>query len=299
VTRRDETLGGLLVGFASILFGSVVIFGRYALAEGVGVPSMLAVRFGVGAAILAVALVLTRRPLVAAAGERGGLAILAVCGYAVEASFFFAAVRHGTAAAVTLLFFTYPVFVTLATWVLGRGAPAGMTILALTCAVAGSAVVVGFGAGLVIEPIGAALAVAAALTYTGYLIGADIVLKRTPPMTSAMWVSGGASLGLIAYAGAVGEWVLPSTWDAWWPLLGMGVATSGAFVCLLAGLQRLGAVRTSIVAATEPLSTALLAFVFLDESVALATIVGGALILVGAVIATLARAPTAREQQIP
>jgi drug/metabolite transporter (DMT)-like permease len=260
---------------------------------------MLAVRFGVGAAILAVALVLTRRPLVAAAGERGGLAILAVCGYAVEASFFFAAVRHGTAAAVTLLFFTYPVFVTLATWVLGRGAPAGMTILALACAVAGSAVVVGFGAGLVIEPIGAALAVAAALTYTGYLIGADIVLKRTHPMTSAMWVSGGASLGLFAYAGAVGEWVLPSTWDVWWPLLGMGVATSGAFVCLLAGLQRLGAVRTSIVAATEPLSTALLAFVFLDESVALATIVGGALILVGAVIATLARAPTAREQQIP
>ena len=299
MTRRDETFGGLLVGFASILFGSVVIFGRYALAEGVGVSSMLAIRFGIGAVVLAAAVVLTRRPLLAAAGERGGLAILAVCGYAVEASFFFAAVRHGTAAAVTLLFFTYPVFVTLATRLLGRGAPAGMTILALACAVVGSAIVGGFGAGLTIEPIGAVLAVGAALTYTGYLIGADIVLKRTHPMTSAMWVSGGASLGLFAYAVAVGEWATPATWDAWGPLLGMGVATSAAFVCLLSGLQRLGAVRTSIVAATEPLSTALLAFVFLDESVALATIVGGALILMGAVMASLARAPTAREQQIP
>jgi drug/metabolite transporter (DMT)-like permease len=79
----------------------------------------------------------------------------------------------------------------------------------------------------------------------------------------------------------------------------MGVATSAAFACLLGGLQRLGAVRTSIVAATEPLSTAVLAFVFLGESVAPATLTGGTLILIGAVLASLARGPTAQEQQIP
>lgn len=299
MTRRDETLGGLLVGSASILFGSVVIFGRYALLEDVTVSSMLAIRFGIAALLLTAALVLTRRPLLAAAGERRGLTVLAVCGYAVEASFFFAAVKHGTAAAVTLLFFTYPVFVTLGTWALGRGAPASMTILALAFAVGGTAIVVGFGGGLAIETLGALLALGAALTYTGYLIGADVVLKRTDPMTSAMWVSGGASLGLLAYALAAGEWATPSAWSGWWPLLGMGVATSAAFVCLLAGLQRLGAVRTSIVASTEPLSTAVLAFVFLDESVALATVAGGALILTGAIIASLARGATAQEQQIP
>jgi len=78
------------------------------LREGVSVSSMLAIRFGIGAVLLALALVATRQPLLAEPGERLGLAILAVCGYAVESSFFFAAVEHGTAAAVTLLFFTYP-----------------------------------------------------------------------------------------------------------------------------------------------------------------------------------------------
>ena len=297
--RRHETVGGLLVGLASILFGSVVIFGRYVLREGVTVSSMLAIRFGIGAVLLALALVATRRPLLAEPGERLGLAILAVCGYAVESSFFFAAVEHGTAAAVTLLFFTYPVFVTMGTWALGRGAPTGMTMLALACAVGGAAVVVGFGAGLAIETIEAVFALGAALTYTGYLIGADTVLKRTNPMTSAMWVSAGASLGLFAFALASGHWTAPPGWAGWSPLLGMGVASGAAFACLLSGLQRLGAVRTSIVAATEPLSTALLAFVFLDESVTLATVIGGALILVGAVIASLARGTTAQEQQIP
>jgi drug/metabolite transporter (DMT)-like permease len=298
VSGRDETVGGLLVGLASVLFGSVVIFGRYTLEEGVSVPSMLAIRFAIGAILLGLALVATRRPLLAASGERRGLAVLAVCGYAVESSFFFSAVEHGTAAAVTLLFFTYPVFVTLGTWALGRGAPAGMTMLALACAVGGTAVVVGFGAGLAIEPVGAVLALASALTYTGYLIGADTVLRRTNPMTSAMWVSGGASLGLFAFALVSGQWTAPTA-QAWWPLLGMGIASGAAFACLLSGLQRLGAVRTSIVAATEPLSTAVLAFVFLDESVTPATIVGGTFILVGAVIASVARSATTQEQQIP
>jgi drug/metabolite transporter (DMT)-like permease len=299
VTRREETLGGLLVGLASLLFGSVVIFGRFVLREGVTVPSMLAMRFGIAAVLLAIALVLSRRPLLAARGERRALALLALFGYSVESALFFAGVQHGTAAAVTLLFYTYPALVTLGVWALGRGAPAGMTILALGCAVGGTAIVVGFAGGLAVEPIGAALALGSALTYAAYLIGADLVLERTSPMTSAMWVSGGASLALLVFALASGQWAPPSTWDGWWPLLCMGAATAAAFVCLLAGLQRLGAVRTSIVAATEPLSTALLAFAFLDESVALATVAGGVLILAGAVIASVARGPMAQEQQIP
>ena len=41
-----------------------------------------------------------------------------------------------------------------------------------------------------------------------------------------------------------------------------------------------------------------LGFLYLDESVSAGTAVGGALILVGAVVASLARAATAQEQQI-
>jgi len=296
---RHEAIGGLLVGLASLLFGTVVIFGKLALREGTTVSSLLAIRFGIGAALIAVVLAATGRPLLAARGERMGLSVLAVCGYAVEASFFFAALEHGTAAAVTLLFFTYPVFVTLGAWVLGRGAPAQLTVVALASAVGGAFVVVATGGGLAIEGIGVALALGAALTYTGYLIGADALLKATNPMTSAMWVSGGASAGLFVSAFATGQWVAPSGGVGWWPILGMGLASAGAFVALLAGLQRLGAVRTSIVAATEPLAAAVLGFVFLDESVTVGLVAGGALILAGAVIASIARAATAREQQIP
>jgi drug/metabolite transporter (DMT)-like permease len=67
----------------------------------------------------------------------------------------------------------------------------------------------------------------------------------------------------------------------------------------MGALQRIGAVRTAIVSATEPLSAALLGYLYLGESVSAGTAAGGALILVGAVLASLARAVTPREQQIP
>ena len=295
---RHEAVGALLAGLASLLFGTVVIFGKLALREGVTVSSMLAIRFAVAAVLLAGALLATRRPLLAAPGERTALTALALCGYAVETSFFFSAAEHGTAAAVTLLFFTYPVFVTLGSWLLGRDTPSRLTIVALACAV-GGAFVVATGGGLAIDGIGVVFALGAALTYTGYLVGADAVLKRTSSMTSSMWVSAGASAGLFAYALAAGQWAAPGSWDAWWPIAGMGIASAGAFVALLAGLQRIGAVRTSIVASTEPLAAALLGFGFLDERVTLGLVAGGSLILAGAVIASIARPATAQEQQIP
>lgn len=299
VHARHDLVGGVLVGLAALQFGVVVVLGKQALSHGLSVTAMLAVRFGIGALILAALLVALRRPLVAVSGERVGLTVLALCGYAVEASFFFTAAKHGTAAAVTLLFFTYPVFVALGTWLIGRRAPARPTLAALACAVAGAAVVAGTGAGLSIQPLGIVFALASAVTYTGYLIGADVVLERTNPMTSAMWVSGGASLGLLLFSVVSGAWRAPVGAAEWAPLLGMGAATAGAFVCLLSGLQRIGAVRTSIVSATEPLAAAVLGFVFLDETVGLGVAAGGVLILVGAVTASLARAATTQEQQIP
>lgn len=296
--RRSDLIGGAMAAGGSLQFGLVVVLGKRVLERGMTAESMLAFRFGVAAIVLLVALVVSHRPVLAVPEERLGLALLAMFGYAVEATFFFTAVQHGTAAAVTLLFYTYPVFVTVGAWLVGRGAPALATIVALTLAVLGAAVVVTTGSGLVIAVTGVVFALAASVTFSGYLIGTDIVLRRTSPWTSAMWVSGGASLGLFAYVTVTGRFTAPVVAADWWSILVMGIATSGAFVCLLGALQRIGAVRTAIVSATEPLAAAILGFVFLGETVRLGTAIGGLLILAAAVIASVARGVTPQEQQI-
>jgi drug/metabolite transporter (DMT)-like permease len=172
-------------------------------------------------------------------------------------------------------------------------------MIALLCALAGAAIVAGTGAGLSVEVAGIVFALAAALTFSGYLVGADFVLRTTNPMTSAMWVSGGASAGLLVFAAISSRLTLPTGSEDVWAILVMGLASAGAFVCLMGALQRIGAVRTAIVSATEPLAAALLGYLYLGESVSAGTAAGGALILIGAVLASLARAVTPREQQIP
>jgi len=296
---RHDLLGGVAAAVSATLFGAIIIWGRHVLERGLPVETMLSIRFAIGALVLFGASLLLRRPVVAEPGERVRLLFLALFGYAIEASLFFTATQHGTVAAVTLLFFIYPVFVTVWAWALGGHLPARLTLAALLCAVVGAAIVVGAGTGLAIDGVGVVLALTTAVSYSAYLTGVDRLITRTGTLTGAMWVSAGASVGLFVYANVVGHWQLPSGAAEWAPLLGMGLSSAGAFFFLMEALSRIGAVRTAIVSAMEPLAAAILGFVFLDEIVTLGVAVGGVLILVGAVLASLARAPTPQEQQIP
>ena len=157
--RRAETAGGAFIGLASLQFGTVVVLGSI-VQRHLAVPSMLAIRFGIAAVLLVAALVVRRELPAPAAGERIPLAALGVAGYAVEATLFFLALEHGQAAAVTLLFFTYPVIVALASWALGRGAPGWLLGGSLLCATAGAAMVVLASGGLAIRPLGVVFALA-------------------------------------------------------------------------------------------------------------------------------------------
>ena len=290
-----DLVGALFILLTSLQFGAVVVLGRVATRTGLPVPSFLAVRFAVAAVILAAVLTALRMPLRAARGEGIGLVVLGMLGYAVEAAFFFAGLHHGTAAAVTLLFFTYPVLVSLIYLILGRGLPGWLLGAALTASMAGTALVVVAGGGVDIDGTGILFALGSALTFAFYLIGADAVLRRTNSLGGAMWVSGSASLALAIFALVTGAAQPPVGWEEWGPVLGTGAFTAGAFVCLFSGLRRLGAVRTSIISATEPLTAATFAAIFLGEVVSTGTVWGGSLILAGAIAASVARARPAPE----
>jgi drug/metabolite transporter (DMT)-like permease len=296
---RLDVVGGGLILMASLQFGAVVILGKLATDSGLSVSSFLALRFVMAAVVLAAVLAVVRLPLRAAPGERLPLAVLGTAGYAVEAGLFFAAIQHGSAAAVTLLFYTYPVWVALEAIALGRGLPGWLLGAALASAVAGAALVIVSSGGLDITAAGIGFAFGAALSFSIYLTAVDAVVRRTNPLTGAMWVSGAAGVALAAFAVASGGGSLPGDGVEWAQVVGTAVFTAGAFVCLFAGLRRLGAVRTAIVASTEPLAASVLAVVFLHEPLRAGTVGGGVLILAGAVAASLARRGGAGESTIP
>ena len=134
-----------------------------------------------------------------------------------------------------------------------------------------------------------ALAILCSLTYTGYLTAADRVLRRTNPLTTAAWLAAGASVANLTYALAFRGWSTPTGSFSGLRVLGMGACTAGAFVCMIASLQLIGAVRNAIIGVLEPLTVAVLAAAFLEEPITTSTAVGGGLILAAAVVAILAR----------
>src|SRR6266508_6878869 len=218
-TQGADLVGVGFILLTSLQFGSVVVLGKIATrAGGLPIASLLAIRFTIAAGLLGAALLILRRPLRAAPGEGWRLAALGIAGYAVEAAFFFAGLRHGTAAAATLLFFTYPVAVSLFAFLLGKGLPGWLLGGALASAVGGAAVVAVAGGGVDIDGTGVVLELASSLTFAVYLVGAAAVLKRTDSLVGAMWVAGSAAVGLAAYAVATGTADAPNGWDQWGPV---------------------------------------------------------------------------------
>lgn len=291
-TRRATTPGGELLGSGlsaamAVLFAFVVILGETVLRDRLPF-TVLAIRFAGQSLLLFAILLVLRRPLLPERGERVPLLLAATIGYGSESAMFFTAIGHGSTAAVTLLFYTYPVFVMLATIVLDRRAPARVLFVALGLAVIGSAAVIVGGGSVELEPLGIVLALGTALAYTAYLIATDRKVHRTDPLTAATWLGLGAAIANLTFAVAFGALELPRAGTGW-SLAGMSVFSAGAFVAMIGGLQLVGAVRNAIIGVMEPLTVAVLAFAFLNEPVTWSTAVGGVLILGGAVIATLVR----------
>jgi drug/metabolite transporter (DMT)-like permease len=280
-------MGSLASVAMAVLFAFVVLFGKEVQAGNLPFV-MLAFRFGGQSLLLFGALALLRRPMLPVPGERLALAVAGTVGYGSEAALYFSALNHGSVAAVTLLFYTYPVWVMLTTIVLDRKAPHRTLWVALGLAILGSAMVI-LGSGTAqIEGLGILLALCTSLAYTSYLVGTDRHVKATDPLTAATWLGLGACLANIVYAFAFGATTLPSA-DDWWRIAAMAVFSAGAFAGMLAGLQLVGAVRNAIIGVLEPLTVAVLAYVFLDEPVTVAVAIGGALILGGAVLAMTIR----------
>lgn len=297
---RRDLVGVAAIATASVSFGGVVVVGKTLTDGELAVSVMLAIRFAVAGLVLGVGVLAFRRSLRPAKAEGARLLILGALGYGLEAASFFLAVERGTASAVTLLFFVYPVIVTALSVAIDRVVPKPMVLASLAAAVAGTALIVTSSGGIDISVTGVLFALGAAGIYAVYLTGTERFVTATSPAVAAVWVSFGASALLVLVSVGGGGVQLPVGAREWSAVAGMGVLTAFAFVTLLAGLRLLGAVRTAIIAAFEPLATAVLAGLVLHERLRAMTVMGAALILGGATAAGLARSHRPEiDSQIP
>jgi len=283
--RRRRVVGIAYVAASALCFGAMPVFARRAYQDGVDPRTLLLLRFTAAAAVMW-ALVAWRGTRLPRGRALATLVGMGAIGYAGQAFSYFTALTLASAGLVALLLYTYPALVALLSWAVLRHPLTRLQLGALAMALLGSLLTIGrAGDG---APLGIALGLLAALIYSVYiLVGARLPPEVTPTASTAVVTSAAAVVyGAVA---AVAGVRLPVSAGGWLAILAVAlVGTVLAIACFLAGLERLGAVRTSVYSTLEPAFTLGLAALLLGEEVSALRLAGGALIL-GAVL-LLARA---------
>ena len=285
-------MGIVYILLSGAAFGLLPLFARTAYERGTEPLGLLAARF----LLAAIGLLLIRF-----VKERGvpwperrlsfQLFLLGALGYAAQSSFYFYGIDRIDISLATVIFYSYPVMVTLAAWAVFGQRPRIRAALCLVVVVFGAALTAGQVQSGSWLGVGAMLAAAA--WYTGYILVSSRLTHRAGALTSLTLVMIGAS---------VTHWVLlpfhqsqlPTDATAWWSALGAAViSTIIGMGFFFAGVARLEPGVAAILSTTEPVVSILVGVIAYDESLTPTRLVGAGAVLVGvAVMAQLSRDKT-------
>lgn len=291
---RRRLLGTLLALASATSFGVMPVLTKVVYDDGAEPVGVLAVRFGVAAAVLLVLARVLREPL-----PRGRvLAVLAALGgigYVGQALCYFFALERISAGLTSLLLYFYPALVVVLGALLLRDRPRPAAVVCVVVATAGTALTLGpVGGG---QRTGVLLGLAAALVYALYILASSRVHGVGSFATAAVVLTAGAlSFGLLA---AATRPRLPQAGEAWLALVGVAlVGTVVAVTTFFAALKLLGPSDTAVVSTVEPVVSVTVAAAVLGERLSALQVAGGVVVLLA--VGVLARLrPAAQDDAVP
>lgn len=303
-TDRSLLVGSLIALVAAACFGTLGPLSRFAADVGLGAIAFVAWRALLGTVAVGGALILRGRGL-GSLGRldsrgRAALGVATTMGFLLNLAMFTAFGRI-TIALALVLFYTYPAMVAVVGVVLGRERLTGARLAALLLASAGVVLVLAggldAGAGIVVDPAGVLLALAAAACQTVFVLVSRHGYPEVGSDVATLVILVGTMFGAVAIAlvgGAAPQLEAPvRSLDPWPIIVVAGVLGAGLpSMLFLSAIRRIGGVRTGILMLFEPVVGVTLAALLLRESIGVPQLVGGALVLGAAVLLQVSAEPT-------
>jgi DME family drug/metabolite transporter len=275
----------------------------WAFAKGAESLSLLAVRFAIAAAVMALvqaakdpsALKVTRVELLRFLG-------LSLTGYGAGSLCYSFALREVGVSVTTVLLYTYPAMVSVIGWLFLKEHFPVRRVAAVAMTFAGCALVAGvFSSGVALNAKGVLLGLGAGLGYAIFNVLSYRTLDTKPRFAIMAYTFGISAVGMAVVAGvtggagAVGNWQ-PQAWVALAAIV--AVPTFAAVTLYLGGMRGLGAPQAAVISTLElpfavMLAVALSTYEPLRLAVGLTTterlspmqMVGAAVVLGGVVLA--------------
>jgi drug/metabolite transporter (DMT)-like permease len=288
--RKDAALGRWLVFMATVFWASTATLARFVFRDRHVPPlTVVELRLTIAALVLFVYLRL-RRPAALRIERRdhGYFLALGLLGVAaVQGSYYFTISKLGVGLAILVQYLAPTIIVAFD---LVRGRWVGwLMIAAVLSALAGTGLLVGGvdQAALHAKPLYWGIAFLSAFVFAFYIVYSKRGLERYAPETVLFYTF---TIAAIFWAFVTPPWrVLAAGYprDIWGIFVLLGLfSTLVPFALFYAGLRRLPAAETSVIATSEPLVAMVTAAVFLHEQLRPLQFVGAGLVLLAALLAS-------------
>ena len=279
--RATATL--MLIG-AAFGFSTIAIFTTLLTSAGTTLTSAMIGRYVFAALVLVpvsggiAAMRLPRARVLQLAGL-GGL------GQSLIAYLSLSALNYIPAAMLVFLFYTFPAWVAVRAAVLRTEPLTRERLFSLALSFIGVGVMVGWPGADAVHPLGALLALVAAVVYALFIPLIDRLRAGIGAVVATAWVAIGAVVIFTITGLVTGQLAIPTHAPSWLWLVGLGtISTAVAFTLFLRGLEAMGPVTTSIITTAEPFFVAILAALVLDQPITVQTVIGGSLIAIAVLI---------------
>lgn len=301
---RRRAVGLLLVIVSACAFGSGGLFAQPVYAAGVDWHVLSAWRFGLAALVAWLWVVAwpSRRRGLRRLGRRTTLVAVSLgILYTANSGTYFAGLETVSVSLASLIVYIYPALVAVLALRFGQRLEGRRPWFALGLAILGVVLAVGGIPSGQLPPIGGlVLVIVSPVIYSVWIIlsarlsgerretvGGDADDGADAAAASALMMSGTAAmywLGAVAFGAPVWPNLIPA--DAWLGLVGVGVVSGFvAIQTFYAGARRIGAAQAALVSTIEPIWTISLAAILFGQVLGPVQLLGGALIIIGVVIA--------------
>jgi len=278
--------GAILSALAALALAALVVFVPLAYRAGVQPGMAVFLRFSIAAVVLVLFLLVSGRWVALPRQNIVAIFLLGLVGYTTMGITFYVALSLIPAWMVGLLSSLYPLAVNFGAWLFLREEISRRQWWALATVLVG-------GAFLFLQPFedistaGVLVMLLNIVVVAAYMLIGQRWTQGMAPVMSATWTVGGAALGSLFYALAVGQFSFEFAPQGWlWILCFAVISTAFAIMALWWGIGLIGAAKASIVGSFEPLAAVVMAVLFLGETVSPLQLVGAVFILAGLFLIT-------------
>lgn len=284
--------GSYAVGYGlailqAVVYATLGIFGKLLFATGLDTQQTVILRFFFATILLGAFMLVRHRD--AFVSRQPSIYVQAAF-FFISSLFYFFTVERLTAGMTTVIFYTYPAVVAVASLFVFKERFSAAVLISFVLAIAGLVMVSGVAVGEVtLDPLGIFFGIISCVSFAVYTMLIQKYSRVESPLTvtfTLMWTSLIASC--VVFAPSVPAMFSLDAYQIFLGVLMALVATILPIFVYIEAIKRIGGTRASLIGISETPSSLLIAFIVLGETLTLEQGIGSCLIVASVVVITVA-----------